>query len=65
MDRKFVPFGLRGTVVGKTDMKIAVMFDEQFLGGRTIHNLCEDYRGALVFPKSLINVTQSFAIMAE
>ena len=29
--RAYVPFGARGTVVGKTEQLIVVMFDEQFL----------------------------------
>ena len=29
--REYVPFGLRGTVVGKTNDKVIVIFDEQFL----------------------------------
>jgi hypothetical protein len=26
--RNYIPFGLRGTVIGKTDEKVMVMFDE-------------------------------------
>lgn len=44
--RQFIPFGARGTVVGKTDSKIVVMFDEQFLHGTNIYGHCELYRGA-------------------
>lgn len=29
--RRYVPFGLRGTVVGRTDKKVIVLFDQQFL----------------------------------
>ena len=29
--RAFVPFGIRGTVVGKTEQKVVVMYDEQFI----------------------------------
>jgi hypothetical protein len=29
--RAYVPFGARGTVVGKTEQKVVVLFDEQFL----------------------------------
>lgn len=26
--RQYIPFGLRGTVIGKTEQKVMVMFDE-------------------------------------
>lgn len=26
--RQYIPFGLRGTIIGKTEEKIMVMFDE-------------------------------------
>ena len=29
--REYVPFGIRGTVVGRTNDKVIVIFDEQFL----------------------------------
>ena len=38
--RKFIPFGLRGTVIGKTDEKVIVMFDEQFLHGNNVYGHC-------------------------
>jgi hypothetical protein len=38
--RVYVPFGLRGTVVGKTESKIIVMFDNQFLNGNDIYGHC-------------------------
>ncbi len=38
--REYVPFGLRGTVVGKTNDKVVVLFDEQYLGGSNIHGHC-------------------------
>lgn len=31
--RIYIPFGLRGTVIGRTDDKVMVMFDSQFVGG--------------------------------
>jgi hypothetical protein len=34
--RNYIPFGLRGTVIGKTDEKVMVMFDEQFIGGQNL-----------------------------
>ena len=35
--RAYVPFGARGTVVGKTEHKLIVMFDEQFIQGTDIN----------------------------
>lgn len=31
MKREYIPFGIRGTVVGRTNEKVIVIFDEQFL----------------------------------
>jgi hypothetical protein len=36
--RQYVPFGLRGTVIGRTDDKVMVLFDEQFIGGNNLFN---------------------------
>ena len=55
-----MPFGLRGTVVGKTNDKVIVMFDEQYLGGSDLNGFCEEYRGALVDPMYLCDVTIKF-----
>jgi len=58
--RNYVPFGLRGTVLGKTQDKVIVVFDEQYLGGTDLNGLCEEYRGALVDPNYLCNITMKF-----
>lgn len=58
--RQYVPFGLRGTVIGRTEDKVMVMFDEQFIGGSNLFNQCENYRGALVNPNHLLNLTKKF-----
>lgn len=58
--RRYVPFGARGTVVGKTEQKIIVMFDEQFVQGSDINGQCELYRGALMDPIHLMNITRKF-----
>ena len=58
--REFIPFGLRGTVVGKTTDRIIVLFDEQFLSGNNIFGHAEDYKGANVNPNFLINLTHKF-----
>lgn len=38
--REYVAFGIRGTVVGKTNDKVIVLFDEQYLGGNNIYGHC-------------------------
>ena len=58
--RAYVPFGARGTVVGKTEQKLIVMFDEQFIQGTDINGQSELYRGALMEPTHLMNVTRKF-----
>jgi len=58
--RQYVPFGLRGTVIGRTDDKVMVMFDEQFIGANNLFNQCENYRGVFVNPNYLLNFTKKF-----
>lgn len=58
--REYIPFGLRGTVVGKTNEKIIVFFDEQYLNGNNIYGHCENYRGGFIDPNHLINLTKKF-----
>lgn len=58
--REFVPYGLRGTVIGKTSDKVIVMFDEQYLAGTDLNQHCESYRGGLIDPNFLLNLTQKF-----
>lgn len=58
--RAYVPLGARGTVVGKTEMKVVVMYDEQFLQGSDINGQCDLYKGALMDPIHLMNVTRKF-----
>lgn len=60
MGRNYRPFGARGTVVGKTKEHVIVMFDEQFLQGTNINGHCGDYRGAMVDPAYLLNLTRKF-----
>jgi len=35
--REFIPFGLRGTVIGKTNDKVIILFDEQYLAGSDLN----------------------------
>ena len=63
--RHYLPFGARGTVVGKTEDKVIVLFDEQFLQGTTVYGHCPSYRGALMVPEYLINLSREFANIAK
>lgn len=63
--RQYIPFGLRGTVVGKTEDYVIVLFDEQFLHGTDVNGHCENYRGAKVVPLYLMNLSRSFAQLAK
>jgi hypothetical protein len=56
--KSFIPFGLKGTVIGKTESKILVVFDEQFLNGTTLFGHCGAYYGAQVPPKNLLNLSK-------
>jgi hypothetical protein len=58
--RQYVPYGLRGTVVGRTNDKVLVLFDDQYFNGSNIYGLCEDFRGGYVEPNYLINITKKF-----
>eukprot|EP00347_Sterkiella_histriomuscorum_P002677 403367227 len=58
--REYVPFGHRGTVVGKTSDKLIVLFDQQYLGGDNINGQSQDFRGGKVGPNDLLNLTQKF-----
>ena len=58
--REYVPFGLRGTVVGKTNDKVIVIFDEQFLNGDNIHGHCQNYKGRFIDSQYLLNLTKKF-----
>jgi hypothetical protein len=59
-ERQYVPFGLRGTVIGYTNNKVLVMFDKQFIGGGNLYNQCEMYRGSILNPNHLLNLTKRF-----
>ncbi|CAN0375249.1 unnamed protein product, partial [Discosporangium mesarthrocarpum] len=45
-----VPFGLWGSVVATHSHSgcVEVVFDEEFIGGTTLHGMCSNYRGMLV-----------------
>ena len=63
--REYVPFGLRGTVVGHTNDRVIVLFDEQFLGGCNIFNHCQDFKGAYLNPNFIINLTHKFTSLMK
>jgi len=60
LKKVYVPFGLRGTVIGKTTENVIVLFDEQFLAGSSIYGHCKQYKGANVNPDFLLNLTKKF-----
>jgi hypothetical protein len=45
IQRKYIPFGARGTVIGKTEEDIIVLFDEETLHCDTVYGHCAHYRG--------------------
>ena len=59
--RQYIPFGVRGSVVGKTESTLIVLFDEQFLHGNSIYGHCQMYRGAQVNPAFMLNLSREFA----
>jgi len=63
--RQYIPFGARGIVVGKTDSKLIVMFDDQFLHGNDIYGHCQMYRGAQVEPHYMLNLSREFARLTK
>ncbi|CAN0359627.1 unnamed protein product, partial [Ectocarpus sp. 8 AP-2014] len=46
MRAKGVPFGVWGTVVAchSHSACVEVVFDEEFIGGGTLHGMCSNYR---------------------
>jgi hypothetical protein len=65
MRRQYIPFGFRGTVIGMTSEEVIVLFDEQFLAGENIHNHCKEYRGAMLKPNQIINITKRFKAIKQ
>jgi len=63
--REYMPFGLRGTVVGHTNDRVIVLFDEQYLAGNNIMGHCEDYRGGNLNPNHLINLNHKFSSLVK
>ena len=63
--REYIPFGIRGTVIGRTETKVLVVFDEQFLHGTTLFGHCGPYRGAQVQPRNLLNLSKQFMNLAK
>ena len=57
----FVPFGLRGTIVGlhPTTGTVEVIFDTTFIGGNTLHGVCANGRGRVVKWTDLLAVDAS------
>ena len=56
------PFGTRGTVVGVHDSFLEVLFDVSFEGGSNLGGRCHGNHGAVVAPKSLVNLSRPHAV---
>lgn len=56
-DRGTVPMSAKGVVVGINDKLIDVVFDTPFIGGTTLMNRCESYRGVSISPSTILNLT--------
>lgn len=56
-DRGTVPMSAKGVVVGINDKLIDVVFDTPFIGGTTLTNRCESYRGVSISPSTILNLT--------
>lgn len=63
--RIYIPFGARGTVIGKTEESLLIMFDEAFISGTNIYSHCPQYHGAQVHPRYLLNLSKTFAGIAS
>lgn len=56
-DSGSVPLSAKGTVVGLTGTSIEVVFDVPFIGGVTLGDRCSAYKGQVVAPTAVLNVT--------
>ncbi|PLW18535.1 hypothetical protein PCANC_16180 [Puccinia coronata f. sp. avenae] len=56
-DRGTVPISAKGVVVGINDKLIDVVFDTAFIGGTTLSNRCESYRGVSIGGNTILNLT--------
>ncbi|KAI7933295.1 hypothetical protein MJO28_017740 [Puccinia striiformis f. sp. tritici] len=56
-DRGTVPISSKGVVVGINDKLIDVVFDNPFIGGTSLSNRCEMYRGVSISPSTILNLT--------
>jgi 5'-3' exoribonuclease 1 len=56
-NRKYIPFGEIGTVIGLTLDGVIVRFDEPNVSLTDVHDTCPAYTGAVVDPESMMNLT--------
>lgn len=61
-DKKYAPFGLKGTVSGVAEDYIEVIFDQVFFGGSTLNGRVSEKTGVTINPLSLINLTRYFKL---
>ena len=57
-DKKYVPFGLKGTVSAVLEDYIEVLFDKVFFGGTTLNGRIMDKSGMTINPLNLLNLTR-------
>lgn len=57
--KNFVGFGEFGTVIGFTNSEVVILFDNQNISLSNVYDRCMEYRGAMVTPQSVINLTQN------
>jgi hypothetical protein len=63
IDRKYIPFGVKGTVTAVADEYIEVIFDSPFFGGTTLNGRVAEKSGLTVNPLNLINLTKYSSIL--
>lgn len=58
-----VPMGGKGVVIGTSGTEVKVVFDSPFMGGTNLGGLCSAYRGAVVDPSAMLNLSNRQFIM--
>ena len=57
-DRKYVPFGIKGTVTAIAENYVEVIFDQCFFGATTLNGRVDGKNGITMNPIGLINLTK-------
>lgn len=61
-DKRFIPFGLQGTITGVTDSFVEVLFDCAFFGGETCGGRLPFGKGKYVETVNLLNLTKKTSV---